>query len=128
MSAGQFSREKYEVRGTNTPGITETVIVPIRVQPETVSLVIDGNNNDAPAGSVTLNVRAKARKGNTEYGIGARNITVAWTAAPPAGYEDELLTVPILTPATFDAIAVDDTGTYLGAACIVVSKKQEQLR
>lgn len=119
MSAGSFSRAKYELDGGT--------IVPIRVQPETISLTDGTNANDEPAGSVTLDVTAYARKGNRQYGIGARCITIAWSAAPPTGYEDELLQIPVLTPATFAAYAVGDTVTYLATAAEIVSKKNEVL-
>lgn len=119
MSSGTFSRSKYELDGG--------IVCPIRVQPETLALDIDGATNDAPAGNVTLSVSVYARKGKREYGIGARNIVIAFTAGAPAGYKDEPLSVPILTPAVFTGINVGDTGTYLGSACEVISKAQEVL-
>lgn len=120
MSSGGFSRSKYELDGS-------AQIVPVRVQPETILLDIDGTTNAEPAGNVTLSVTAYTRKSARQYGIGCRSITIAWNAGPPANYEDENLSIPILTVAAFAAINVGDTGTYLGTACTVVSKKSEQL-
>lgn len=120
MSSGNFVRSRYVMDGGQ--------IVPIQVQPETIALTVEGTANAATTDAVTLSVSAKARKGNTEYGIGARNITISWEGSPPAGYADENLTIPILQPTVFDGINVSDTANYLGTACVVVSKKSEQLR
>lgn len=120
MSSGAFSLTKYEMDGGQ--------IVPINLQPETLALTDGTNANDAPAGAVTLSLRAKARKGTREYGIGARNITLSWNGSPPTGYNDDNLIVPVLTPAAFTAYTVGGAITYLGTAATVVSKKPEQLR
>lgn len=120
MSAGGFERSKYELDGGAT-------IVPVRVQPETLLLTIDGTANSAPAGNVTLSVTAYTRKSSRQYGIGCRSVSVSWNAAPPAGYEDENLSIPVLTVAAFAAMNVGDTGTYLGQPVTVVSKKSETL-
>ena len=121
MSAGPFLTSKYELDGG-------AQIVPIRVQQETVDLTDGTNDNDPPAGSVTLSLFAKARKGIREYGIGARNITISWDAAPPTGYSDDNLTIPILTQAAFAAYTVGSGVTYLATAATVVARKSEQLR
>ena len=120
MSAGGFDRSKYELDGGST-------IVPVRVQPETLLIDIDGTVNAPPAGAVTLSVSAYTRKSTRQYGIGCRSITIAWNGAPPTGYENDNLPIPILTQAAFAAINVGDTGTYLGQPVTVVSKKGEVL-
>lgn len=120
MSAGQFVRSRYQS--------DDGEIYPIRVQPETVSANI-GAANTAPAGVTTQSQFAKARKGNREYGIGARSVTVAFTAQPPAGYAaNQTYRVPVLTIAAFDAAVVGGTGTYLGTAIEIVSKSPERVR
>lgn len=121
MSSGGFENSKYELNGGAT-------IVPIRVQPETLLFTDGSTANSAPAGAVNLSVSAKARKGNREYGIGARNVTISWDATPPTGYEDENLTVPILTEAAFADYNIGTGVTYLGAAATIVGRKAESLR
>ena len=120
MSAGAFVTSKYE--------LDDGTIVPIRVQPETLALTNGSQDNAAPTPGVTLSLFAKARKGNREYGIGARTVTISWDTAPPTGYEDDNLSIPILTPTAFSAYAVGSGVTYLGTAATVVSRKSEQLR
>lgn len=120
MSQGPFTTSRYELDGGT--------IVPIKVQPETIALTDGTEANDPPTGAVTLSLFAKARKGNREYGIGARNITISWDAAPPAGYSDDNLTIPVLTPAAFTAYTVGTGVTYLATAATIVARKAEQLR
>jgi hypothetical protein len=127
MSSGPFVRSKYAINPANTPNLTEDVICPIRVQPETLSLTLNSVTNDAPTGDVNLEVSVRARKNRQQYGMGARNVVIAWTTAPPTGYADENLTVPVLQRTVFDQYSVGQEGTYLGTACILVSKTTENL-
>ena len=120
MSAGAFSLEKYELDNGQ--------ISPIRVQPETVAFTDGTDANDSPTGAITLNLFARARKGNREYGIGARFVTIQWDAAPPAGYQDDALQIPILDKSVFDGYALGGGYTYLGSACSIISKTGERLR
>ena len=120
MSAGAFETSKYE--------LNEGQIVPIRVQPETIAAAVGANANDPPAGNINLSLFAKARKGNREYGIGARQVTISWNAAPPAGYANENLTIPVLTPAAFAAFTLGATLTYLATPATIVGRKAENLR
>lgn len=121
MSAGAFTLSRYELDGG-------TIIVPIRVQPETLALTDGTTANDPPTGAVTLSVSAKARKGTREYGIGARNITISWVAGPPTGYEDENLSIPVLSEVAYAAYTVGTEVTYLGTTATVVARKAEALR
>lgn len=121
MSAGNFDLAKYELDDGTT-------IVPVVVQPETMALTNGTLANDEPAGAVNLSLRAKTRKGNTEYGIGCRCISLRWNGAPPTGYSAGSLTVPILTVAAYAAYNVGDSITYLGATADVIGKKPEALR
>lgn len=120
MSAGPFTTSRYE--------LNNGTIVPIKVQPETILFSNGTISNGPPAGAVTLSLFAKARKGNREYGIGARTVTIAWDAAPPTGYANENLTIPVLTPDTFDAYPIGEGVTYLETAATVVGRKSESLR
>lgn len=128
MSSGAFTRTKYEFNSNAAPGLTETPVVPIRVQPETVALSIGGGSNSPPAGDINLEVTATVSKGARQNGIGPRKVVLEFTAAPPAGYEGDDLIVPILTQSFFDSFATGATGTYLGADIEVVSKISENLR
>lgn len=123
MSAGPFDRSKYEADAGNGGTIHA-----IRIQPETALLTIGGLSNDPPAGAQNSPFAARARKGNQEYGMGARSVTIAWTGDPPTGYSDETLTIPVLTPAAFAAYIPGATGTYLSTNCEVVSRKPENVR
>ena len=120
MSAGSFLSTRYEAdSGT---------IYRIRVQPETVAASIGGANT-APAGAIDGESSARVGGGNRKIGVKARSVTVRWTGTPPTGYaENQLLRVPILTPARYSAIALGSTGTYLGIAVEVVGKNPERVR
>lgn len=120
MSSGAFLLTKYELNGGAT-------IVPIRVQPDTVSFDVGGTTNAAVGGAINLSVSAYTRKSTRSYGIGARGVTISWNGSAPADYEDENLSIPILSEAFFNNVNVGDNATYLGTACTIVSKKQEQL-
>lgn len=122
MSAGAFERSKYEANNGD--------IHAIRVQPETVAATFGGTANNPPAGAVDQQTSARVGGGNREYGVKARAVSVTWTGAAPAGYEDgQLLRVPILTEELYDAITPNSTvGTYLGAAVVVVGKLPERVR
>lgn len=117
MSAGEFVRSRYESDAGN--------IHPIRVQPETVAASI-GSANAAPVGTVDVPISAKVSGGRRELGLIARRVRLAFTAGAPTDYaEDSIVSIPILTPAVFNAIAVGQTGTYLGLGVEVVGKTPE---
>lgn len=121
MSAGEFSRAFYELDNGN--------IAPIRVQPETLAATFEGTVNASAAGPATTDCFAQARKSKRSYGIGARTVSIEWTAAAPDGYDARgSLTIPVLLPATFDGITIFSTGTYLGAGFTVIGKSGENVR
>ncbi len=96
MSAGLFELSTYESN--------EGDLYPIRIQPETLQLNINGANA-APTGEPDQAVSARARKSRRAYGVGARTVRVRFTAAAPTGYaEGQVLTVPVLTAALWDPI------------------------
>lgn len=117
MSAGNFVRSRYESDAGN--------IHPIRVQPETIAANI-GGANAAPAGTVDVAISARVSGGNRQLGLTARKVRLAFTGGSPTDYaDDSIVTIPVLTPAIFNAIAVGQTGTYLGQAVEVVGKTSE---
>jgi len=117
MSAGNFEPGLYEaISGT---------IYPVRAQPETKELTIDGVANAYPAGPATPGVsRIRLRKGKRAFGPAIRTATVVLTAdgtGETAEYESgSRHVVPLFAQATYDAYEVDQVGTYLGIACRVV--------
>lgn len=120
MSAGAFVRSRYEADNGD--------IHPIRVQPETLAASL-GSVNAAPAGTVDVNLFARARKSRRAFGLGARTVRIRFTATPPAGYAiNQILTVPVLTLAVYNAIVADTAITYLGVAAEVVGVSPESRR
>jgi len=122
MSSGSFIRSIYE---TNSGDFAR-----IRVQPET-ELATDGTTpNDAGAGPVNLPVSAKVSRGTREYGLLPRRIGLVFEDGnEPAGYESgNIIYIPALTRAFFDALELDQQITYLGSTANVVSKLEENFR
>ena len=120
MSAGSFVNSRYQS--------DEGGVYAIRVQPETLTLTIAGATNAAPAGEIDQEGLARVSGGRRRIGIKARNVRFRFTEAPASGgYEvGEVLTLPILTQATYNAIPrAGGTGTYLGAAIAVVGKSPQ---
>lgn len=111
MSAGAYSRSRY----TRNNGD----IHPIRIQPETLSLTIDGTANTAPAGTATSDISASVSKGRKGIGLKARTVTFVFTGTPPTNYKaDSPITLPALQEAVWDKAVKGATGTYapLGTA------------
>lgn len=127
MSQGAFVKSRYEFTTGSTPGLTETPICPITVQPETIGLTIGGASNDPPVGGTNIDVSASVSKGKRQYGIGPRKVSLRFTGTLPAGYTGDNVIVPILTNSFFNSISTGDTGTYLGADVAVASKIKQEL-
>lgn len=106
MSAGSFLKSKYETDQGN--------IVKISIQPETLTLTVDGTANAAPSGDETGGFpSAKVGGGRNSIGINARLVRFKFTGTPPTGYkQDGVLTLPVLTLATYNAWVGKKTGTY----------------
>lgn len=123
MSAGNFVRSRYQTSSENGGGIH-----PIRVQPETLALVIGGVTNSATTDAIDRQTTARSRKGSNAYGVGARCVVLEFTGASPDGYSGDPVAVPVMTPAAFTAYTVGSTGTYLGEAVEVISRIAESVR
>jgi len=118
MSAGNYLDAFYTSDLIN--------VHPIRIQPETAALVIDGVTNTIPAGPADFPISAKVSGGKRQLGLTARSVTVKWTTTPPTGYDDEgEITLPWLDPTTWLGLAKEQTGTYLTQGVTVVRKTQE---
>lgn len=126
MSAGVFTISKYE---TNSPALGG-VIMPIRVQPETLAAVIGGVANAAPTGDVDFPLRVSVSATDGEYGVKPRKVTLRFTdqADLPDGYSGQDVTIPMMTPAIAAAAIDGAAGTYLTKAVTVVSTKPEDYR
>lgn len=117
MSAGSFVNSKYEADNGD--------IMPIKVQPETISASAGGANT-APTGSITVDLFAKSQKNRRSYGVGARGVRARFTGTVPTGYAaNSVVSFPILTKARWDAITSDTAVTYNGAAAAIVGKYGE---
>lgn len=120
MSAGAFDVTNYELDNGD--------IQPIRVQPETLALTIEGTANAAPTGAQTNGNLVRVSGGRRRIGIKARSVRVKFTAAPPAGgyLAGQIISLPILTKTLYDLIPnAGGTGTYLGVAIRVVGKSSQ---
>lgn len=123
MSAGNFVYGKYEA--------DNGAIYDCRRQPETTGLILNGQANTEPAGDVDQAGSARLTGSRRKYGVRAREVRVRFTAAPPTGYSpDDILTIPVFTPAAYNAMTAvkRPTGTYLGTAVVFVGKTGESVR
>jgi hypothetical protein len=121
MSSGVFTRAKY-LADSGT-------VNPIRVQPETLLLVIGGVTNSEPSGTISTGVpSAKVSGSSRSLGLSARLVRIQLTANLSGYKPNAVITLPWLNQATFGAISPNATGTYLGTACIVLGKRGEVLK
>lgn len=120
MSSGAFEIKKYESTKT---GQTH----PIRVQPETLDLVLDGNTNTESASAIDSPISAQVSKGTRSLGLNARMVTITWVGAAPTNYKaGGTISLPWLAEAGFDDLAKGTTGTYLSTAVKVVGTRDEK--
>ena len=122
MSSGRFIRTVYESDTLDTH--------PIRVQPETLGLTIEGTPNAAAPGPASSPLSAKVSGGARTLGLVARRLTIQFDegAAPEGYFGFSALRVPWLVASNYNAIAVGDTGTYLGAPVTVIGLSPERRR
>lgn len=109
MSAGSFVRSKYEY------GKKASTVLPIRVQPETISFEIDSVENTPPTAAITEGwPSARVSGGRRGIGIYARMVSFVITSADkPPGYKvGGVLSIPVLNKALAAKIAPGATGTY----------------
>ena len=107
MSAGDFVRSVYETNG----GVSYR----IRVQPETLTLMINSVTNAGGAGTPgTDTPSARVGSGRQSFGVNARLVRLRFTATVPPGYSGgkDTISLPVLTPAAFTAYAPGETGMY----------------
>lgn len=106
MSAGSPILSVYEANAGGS--------FPIRIQPETLTLTINGVANAAGTGTPAAGTpSASVSRGRRTNGVNARLVRFKFTATLPPGYAmDRTLTLPILTPAVYNGIVRGQTGTY----------------
>lgn len=123
MSAGNFVDGKYEDNDGN--------IYDCRIQPETLDLTINSQQNILPAGAVDQALSARMTGSRRRYGARARSVRVRFTATPPEGYAaDSIIELPIFRPDRFNAMKAvkKATGTYLGTAIVAVGYTNESIK
>lgn len=121
MSSGSFADSFY---ASNELGTTH----PIRVQPETIALVLGSQANTAPDGASAIGPSAQVSRGKRSIGINARTVTIELTAALAGYLAGSKITLPWLAAGTFAAITPKvTTGTYLATACKVIGKSAEKV-
>lgn len=122
MSSGAFVDSFYESNELST-------IHPIRVQQETIDLVLGGQANTAPAGTTAILPSAQVSRGKRSIGINARTVTIEFTATKAGYLAGSKITLPWLGKTTFAAIKPKVTvGTYQEVACKVTGKSGESVR
>lgn len=125
MSAGPFLDAFY----TSDTGDVH----PIKVQPETASLVIGQSTNTIPAGPANNAQRVLVSAGRNSYGVKARKVRVEMTSATTQGdpiAAGNILEFPWFDPDTFLSVTRPggQTGTYRGGSCRVVGGSPEYFR
>jgi hypothetical protein len=121
MSAGAFTISKYECEETGG-------IHPIKIQPETLALELNGTTNAAPTGAIDSAPSAQVSRGKRSIGINARTVTFKLTAALSGYKQGSPITLPWLKSGTaFNALKRGQTGTYLATAVEVIGKSAEKV-
>lgn len=123
MSAGQFTRTKYESN--------DGTIFGARVQPETLAATIGGTANAAPAGDFAFKApSANMGGGRRENGVNARYVSFQWDdGGAPANYlASGTGRLPILTPAVFNSINIGDAVVYAGGTGVVTGTIGESIK
>lgn len=121
MSAGAFQYSKYEI---DSGGIYR-----IRVQPETLALVLNSTTNLAPSSDISGVGTVRTGAGNRSFGIRPRLVSIRFTVALPDGYKaGGIIRLPWLVFSGWSALANGMTGTYLGEAVELVSRTGESIR
>ncbi len=98
---------------------------PIRVQPETITAF-----NPAAVGSILPNTpSANASGGIRRNGVNARRARFRVIATTTSGIsEGRILTIPIMTLASFNLLAKLTNYTYIGGTLRLVGKTGERIR
>jgi hypothetical protein len=107
MSAGDFSKSVYESNVGN--------FYKIRIQPETLTLTFNSQANVAGSGTPgSQTPSAKVSGSRNSVGVNARLVRVKFTTTVPPGYSGgkDTISLPVLTPSTYNTWVDDAIGTY----------------
>lgn len=107
MSAGQLIDVSYE---SNTG-----LFFPLKIQPETESLTLNGVANAAPANTSGVGLpSASVGSGRRSKGVNCRLVRIRFSGAtqPPGYLLNGTTTLPVLQAATFNSYGRNQTGTY----------------
>jgi len=118
MSSGPFTLTKYETDNGD--------VVPIKVQPETLTATFAGTANAAPTGASSVGFpSADISRSKRAIGIHARSISVKITE-PATGYTDNaLVRIPVLNPTVWTGAAKGDAVTCAAGTGTVAGKSPE---
>ena len=118
MSSGVFKNVGYAADYD-----AGTAIHPIRVQPETEGLTLDGvANTGEDAADITNPISAQTSKSRKGLGLHPRTVSVKFTSESPAGYaENQIYRIPLLNKDIKAKATKGQTGSYLSKAVEVVS-------
>jgi len=99
-------------------------IHPIRLRPDT-NLVAGVE----PSGAITNNIRVKVSKGNREFGMRPRGVTISLAKGSGTDTYTVRQFIPVLTPAAFGVspFVVGGTVTYQGGSWTVISLRAEDI-
>jgi len=117
MSSGEFVVVGYATDNAD--------IVPIRVQPETLTAVLGTANASAGATFAAGFPSAQVSKGKRAIGINARTVSIRLTAAKADYKAGSIMRSPVTTQARWTALSRGTTVTYLETAGVVVGKSPE---
>jgi hypothetical protein len=121
MSSGPFEIGRYQCEATGD-------IHPVRVQPETKALIVNGVTNAYPAGNPNSPVSAQISQSKRALGINTRTVTIKFPTAAPDNYKvGEPIRLPWFTPFPTPAFIKGQAVTYLGATGELVSFDQEKV-
>lgn len=122
MSSGAFERTFYELDNGDQAGI--------RVQPETLDLVLGGVTNQGADGPANNRGTVRVNGSRRRIGVNARLVYIKYVGAAPTGYVGVPIALPWFQKDSFDDLAPDEnvTGTYLGFAVRLTGKRAETIR
>lgn len=121
MSAGAFEIGRYQCEATGN-------IHPVRVQPETKALTVNGVTNAYPTGDADSPVSAQISQSKRALGINVRTVTIKFPTTAPTGYKvGEPIRLPWFQPFPTPAFIKGQAVTYLGGTGELVGFDQEKV-
>lgn len=119
MSTGAFVIAGYSTDNAD--------IVPIKVQPETLTAVLGTANASAGATFAAGFPSAQVSKGKRAIGINARTVSLRFDAVNGEYLVGSILRIPVMTQARWAALSRGAAVTYQGAAATVAGKSPETI-